>query len=170
MAMNPFLRAIDALNSHDVRYVIVGGFAGYMHGTRRITVDLDIVIDLSPDKARKSIEALLSSGFAARLPVDPLQFADEKTRESWINEKHMVVFSFFHPAHPGFILDVFVREPKPFGELEARSEVIELEGHKVRVCSIDDLIDLKRVAGRPQDLVDITTLETIKSLKKQGAQ
>ena len=54
VVMNPFLRAIEVLNRHAVRYVIVGGLAAYLHGTRRVTVDLDIVVDLRPEEARKA--------------------------------------------------------------------------------------------------------------------
>jgi hypothetical protein len=64
--MNPFLRAIDALNAVGARYVIVGGLAAYLHGTRRITVDLDLILDLQPEAAAKAVEALLSAGFQSR--------------------------------------------------------------------------------------------------------
>ena len=37
-----------------------------------------------------------------------------------------------------------------------------LEGRQYAVASIDDLIDMKRAAGRPQDLLDVQELEAIK--------
>jgi len=40
----------------------------------------------------------------------------------------------------------------------------------VRVAAIDDLIAMKRTAGRPQDLADIAELELISSLEKRDAR
>lgn len=51
---NPFLIAISALNSAGSRYVIVGGFAAFLHGTRRVTVDLDVIVYLEATQARKT--------------------------------------------------------------------------------------------------------------------
>jgi hypothetical protein len=161
--MNPFLRVIEALNKHDVRYVVVGGFAAYLHGSPRITVDLDLVVDLNPPQTRKAIGALLSIGMQARLPVDPYQFADQAIREAWIREKNMVVFSLFNAQTPGFILALFVREPKSFDLLYANRKVVEADGLVIPLCGIQDLIEMKIEAGRPKDLLDVETLKLIKS-------
>lgn len=161
---NPFLRVIDALNRHDVRYVIVGGFAAYLHGTRRLTIDLDLVVDLAPDAARNAIDALLSIGLSSRLPVEPHQFADPAHRAQWVREKHMTLFTMFDPATPGFVVDLFAESPKDFEALFASATTIELEGRSARICAIDDLIAMKLQAGRAQDLLDVESLREIKSL------
>jgi predicted nucleotidyltransferase len=57
--------------------------------------------------------------------------------------------------------------PIAFEQLWARSKIVVLSTTSVRVVSIRDLIALKSVAGRPQDLQDIEALEEI--LKRQGA-
>jgi hypothetical protein len=132
--MNPFLRVIEALNRHDVRYVVVGGFAAYLHGSRRVTVDLDLVVDLHPPETRKAIDALLSIGLQARLQVDPYDFAEPSIRERWIREKNMIMFSFIDPNAPGFILDLFVHEPKAFGDLYAQRKEITAEGLVIRMA------------------------------------
>ncbi len=163
--MNPFLRVIEALNQHQVRYVVVGGFAAYMHGSRRVTVDLDLIVDLTPSEARKAVEALLAAGLQARLPVNPVEFADSVKRQSWITEKQMVVFSFLDPQTPGFIVDLFVNMPMDFEGLYARKKMLSVENLQVPICGLEDLIALKRLAGRPQDLLDVETLRTIQSLQ-----
>ncbi len=162
--MNPFLRVIEALNKHEVRYVVVGGFAAYLHGSPRLTVDLDLVVDLDPPQTRKAIGALLSMGMQSRLPVDPYQFADKAIREAWIREKNMVVFSLFDATAPGFILDLFVREPKSFDLLYANRKVVEADGLVIPLCGIHDLIEMKILAGRPKDLLDVETLKLIESV------
>jgi predicted nucleotidyltransferase len=166
--VNPFLKAIDALNNSGARYVIVGGLAGYLHGTRRITVDLDLILDLRSQESLRAIDALLSAGFQSRLPVDPHQFADPLIRTGWIRDKNMVVFSLFHPELQGFIVDLFVDEPIPFESLYERSTELNFDGSKARVCAIDDLIDLKLKADRDKDRADVIMLRELKSMKEPG--
>ena len=55
--MIPFERIFRLLNEHDVRYVIIGGIAVILHGSPRLTADLDIAIDLEPVAARRAIKA-----------------------------------------------------------------------------------------------------------------
>ena len=165
--MNPFLLAVDALNRHHVRYVIVGGFAAVMHGADRATRDLDIFVDLTPSEARKAIEALLSIGLESRAPVDPYDFADPIQRQKWIEEKKALVFTMIDPKNPIFAVDLFVEPPMDAEELFNRSKLIQIKDHTLRVCSIDDLIAMKKRSGRPQDLLDVDVLREIKSLRNQ---
>jgi predicted nucleotidyltransferase len=156
-----------ALNDAGVRYVVVGGLAVVLHGHARLTVDVDLVVDLDEDQARKAIDALTRMGLRPRAPVNPSDFADPSIRESWIRDRGMQVFSLFDPANPMRVVDLFVEHPVPFRELWSRSEAFELQQTTVRVASIPDLIHLKRMAGRPLDLADIEQLESILEAKKR---
>ena len=73
----------------------------------------------------------------------------------------MRVFSMWDPANPMREVDLFVEHPIDFDELWNRSEIINLSHTVARIASIPDLIRLKRLAGRPQDLADIEALEII---------
>jgi hypothetical protein len=73
----------------------------------------------------------------------------------------MQVFSWYDPKNPMREVDVFVSHPIPFEDLWARSILFPLGALLVRVASIADLVQLKRLAGRPQDLTDIEALEEI---------
>ncbi len=161
--MNPFLRVIESLNRHGVRYVIVGGFAAVMHGHNRATRDLDIVVDLSPGEARKAIEALVGLEMKPRAPVDPFGFADEKERQRWLAEKGAVVFTMIDSLSPTFAVDLFVESPIEWETFHARAATMSAGGQTFRVCAIDDLIDMKTRTGRPQDLMDVQALHVIKS-------
>ncbi len=161
--MNPFLRVIEALNSHDVRYVIVGGFAAVMHGHDRATRDLDIFVDLQADHARKAIEALLSVGLQSRVPVDPFQFADPAQREKWRREKKALVFTMIDPQNAIFAVDLFVEPPMDSERLFGRAKSIRINDLMFKVCSLDDLIAMKTKSGRPQDLLDVKVLRQIQS-------
>lgn len=164
--MSQFIPIFRLLNDAEVRYIVVGGIATILHGYVRATADVDLVIDLHTKEAQKAIRTLSGYGFKPQAPVDPMQFADADQRARWVDEKNMEVFSLFHPQHPGLTVDLFARHPIPFESLWSRSIVMDLGGTRVRVCSIDDLIELKRLAGRSKDLVDIEKLSKIKSYGK----
>lgn len=164
--MSLFLPIFGLLNDADVRYVVVGGIATILHGYVRATSDIDLVIDLDPTEAEKAIRALTAHGFKPRAPVDPLQFADPAQRAKWLDEKGMQVFSMARPDSPGISVDLFARHPIPFDELWSRSTLAQLGGLMVRICSLQDLIELKRIAGRPRDLADIEQLSKISAYGK----
>jgi len=166
--MAVFEPLFKALNDGGVRYVVVGGLAVVLHGYPRMTVDVDLIVDLDEAEAMRAIDVLVATGLHARVPVDPRDFADRSVREGWIRNRGMQVFSMFDPSNPMRVVDLFVAHPVPFEELWSRSEEFELGGTTVRVASIPDLIHLKRLAGRPQDLADIEQLETILKAKKAG--
>jgi len=154
------------LNDAGVRYVVVGGLAVVLHGHARLTNDVDLIIDLEDVQAAGLIEALVSMGMQARLPVDPKDFAKQKIREIWVRDRGMQVFSMYDPSNPMRAVDIFANNPLPFKNLWARAEEFKLPNTTVRVASIPDLIYLKRLAGRPQDLADIEQLKAIQQAKE----
>lgn len=156
-----------ALNDADVRYVVVGGLAVVLHGHARLTVDVDLIVDLDEGQAAKVIEVLVAMGLRPRVPVEPGEFAKQAVRETWIRDRGMQVFSMYDPVNPMRIVDLFVTHPIPFDELWSRSQRFELQDTAVRVASIPDLVRLKRLSGRPQDLSDIEQLEAILEARRQ---
>ena len=157
-----FLPVFKQLNVADVRYVVVGGVATILHGYVRATTDIDLIVDLQIDEAEKAIEALSGEGYKPRIPVQAKEFADDNKRKQWIETKGMTVFSMFHPEQPGLSIDLFAQHPIPFDELWERSQVFDVDGTGIRVCSLDDLIRLKQLAGRNKDMDDIEKLLKIK--------
>lgn len=164
--MSQFIPIFRLLNDAEVRYIVVGGIATILHGYVRATADVDLVVDLHTKEAEKAIRILSGHGFKPQAPVDPMGFADSEQRARWVDEKGMEVFSLFHPDNPGLTVDLFARHPIPFETLWSRSIMMDLGDARVRVCSLDDLIELKRLAGRPKDLVDVDKLSRIKAYGK----
>lgn len=153
-----FEPVLKALNDAGVRYLIVGGVAVVLHGHLRTTGDLDLVVELGPDNLNRALDALERSGFQPRPPVPLRSFADPDTRKSWIETKNLQVFSLWHPDLTGFEVDLFVEEPFDFDEAWQRRITVELSGATAPLVSLDDLLDLKRAAGRPRDLEDVAVL------------
>jgi hypothetical protein len=154
-----------ALNENHVRYVVVGGLATVLHGFARLTADIDLIVDLAPDEARRAVTTLVGLGFRPRVPVEALDLADPEIRRKWIDEKGMRVLSFWDPAQPMRELDLFVEHPIDFELLWAHAEIVHVRGALVRIASIPDLIALKRLAGRAEDVIDIRALQEIQQRK-----
>ena len=77
----------------------------------------------------------------------------------------MQVFSFFKPDEALLSVDVFVGSSDEFEGLYERSETCRIGSCAVRIASIPDLIQLKRLANRARDREDIARLEEILRLK-----
>jgi predicted nucleotidyltransferase len=156
------------LQTTGVRYVVVGGVAVNLHGYQRFTKDIDLVIELVPDRALKALQALEAIGYKPNVPVKLADFADPIIREGWIRDKGMMVFQMYNDQ-TRMSIDIFVRYPLDFDELWNQGTKINLPGTSLRIASIDHLILMKRKASRPQDLLDVEQLEKIKRfLDEQG--
>lgn len=147
-----------ALFAAGVRYVVVGGTAVVLQGHARMTIDLDLVVDLAADQALAAVQALQSLGLRPRLPVAAEQFADAGIRREWVEHRNLRVFSFYDPNSALRDVDLFAEEPLPFEELYGDSVVMQLAGAPVRVASRPHLITMKIAAGRPVDLQDVEAL------------
>ena len=163
--MSLFLPIIDAFNRGKVAYVVVGGLAVVLHGHARLTADIDLVIGLDEANASRAVGIVSGLGYKPRAPVDPKGFADSKQRALWIKDKGLTVFSFYKKDNPMIGIDFFVDYPMDFKGLLSRSVIKDLGKIPVRICSIEDLIQMKREAGRPKDLEDVRALEMIRNEK-----
>ena len=161
--VSPIETVLAALNDAEVRYLVVGGVAVVLHGHLRTTADLDLVVQLRPDNARRAVEALDRLGFRPRPHVRALDFADEAIRRRWILERGLTVLSFWSPKHPGLEVDLFASEPFDFDAVHKRGIRLSLDTTETTIPSIDDLIALKRKVDRPRDREDIAALEALKA-------
>lgn len=167
-------RSVDAIlksmNSRRVRYLIVGGLAVNAHGVLRLTLDLDLVVQLEPVNIRNAFAALATLGYRPTVPVTVDGFADRKTREGWIRDKGMMVLQFFSDAHRETTVDVFVKEPFGFATEYKKALVRPLTSkQKVRFVSLPTLLKMKQVAGRTRDLADIEDLKGRKRARETKA-
>ncbi len=162
--MLPLESLFRELNDRGGRYIVVGGLAVVLHGHLRATGDIDLVVDLAAGQVARTLAALEGAGFQPYLPVPASDYADPAKRDAWVRDKGMLVFS-LRPTSGVPMVDLFLEHPIPFEQMWDRSLVVMLRGVPVRIASIDDLIDLKRQAGRPEDLTDAQALTAIKQLR-----
>lgn len=151
--------AFQALADEEVRYLVVGGLAVNVHGLRRLTQGLDILIQLVAQNVERVFKALQRVGFRPNVPVTADQRGNPRIREAWIRDKGMQVLNFFSAAHPATPVDVFVSEPFAFDEEFGRSVVKPLNGIEVRVVSLETLVKMKESVGRAQDRIDVENLK-----------
>ncbi|MEO7723839.1 MAG: hypothetical protein ABIU29_03995 [Chthoniobacterales bacterium] len=162
---------LDALNTAEVRALVVGGLAVNAHGYLRFTKDADLAVDLVPENTERAFRAFATLGYQPRVPITASQFADPALRDRWIREKGMKVLQFYSDAHRETPIDVFVIEPFDFEEeyQSALSGTVELPDRQpvvARYVAIPALIAMKQAVGRPQDLDDIQHLRWIQEEKE----
>ena len=149
-------KVVNTLDSHHVPYMLVGGYAVALHGAVRGTVDIDVAVPLSKQAYVKAEQALRNIGLVPRLPVTAEEIFD--SRESYINDKNLVDWSFYNPDNPLEMVDIIVTEDAR----ALKSTTKTSGGVEIKIVAIDDLIRLKQAAGREQDLEDIKALRKLK--------
>lgn len=155
---------LDTLVDYDVAFVVVGGYAVAAHGFVRATKDVDICPDPDPDNLRRLAEAL------AELDAEPIgleEFAGEFDLEpdleglqaggNWTLEtKHGRLDVMQHIEGLG-------SDGGGWHELAAHAVTRKFLGHECLFCSYEDLIKMKRAAGRPQDAIDVRSLKAARA-------
>jgi len=149
------------LQKKKVDYMVVGGVALVLQGAVRMTADLDLMVALNEKNLTVFVEAMNEMGFKPKAPVPSEAFISVHNRETWLHDKGMLMFSFYHPGEMVSLVDVFVHEPIPYDEMRERRDFKVVDDFSIPVASIPDLIRLKRISGRPQDIEDIKALEAL---------
>ena len=167
LKLSTLKKIFSALEKAGVRYLVAGGVAVVVHGHPRMTMDLDLVVQLKNHNINTAFKALGGLGYKPSVPISPVDFADAVKRESWVKEKGMRVLNLFSDLYPETQLDIFVTEPFDFDREYEKALHAELEpGLIVRIISIPTLISMKKQAGRNLDHEDVRQLEQI--LRKNG--
>ena len=145
MLSKDFKEFIELLNEHEVRYLVVGGYAVAFHGYPRYTKDLDVWIELSPENADKIIKALEKFGFGS-MGLKPKDFLESE--------------QIIQLGYPPNRIDIMtaLKKIKFVDCYNARVEVV-IKGSKINFIDLENLKLNKRATGRPQDLADAENLE-----------
>ena len=137
---------LRSLNAHNVDYVIIGATAFPIHGYARATLDIDIFIRPESENAKLTLRALQDFGY----DVSDLTEEDLLTKKVLIRQ--YLVETDIHPFVRGITFD----------QVRAHRVPGKYGNQKVHYASLDDLIAMKRAAGRGKDLEDLKALEKLK--------
>lgn len=145
-----------ALAEHDVEYVTIGGIAIQAHGGQRLTQDLDIAVSASTANFARLASALLDldarilgpEGQRSRsVPAAQLLASSDQWH---LITLHGPLDILTLPAHLG-----------SFADLRLRAHEVPLGDLAIPIAHREDLLRMKRAAGRPQDLADVRLLESL---------
>lgn len=150
---------LEALQRHRVRFVVIGGVAGNAHGSATATLDLDVCYA----RESKNLEALaaalqdLKATLRGAEPGLPFRL-DAPTIRSGLNFTFSTVAGDFDclGEASGYTFEI----------LAPNAEAMVLGGREVLVASLDDLIRMKRAAGRLKDLVEIENLSKLREVRE----
>lgn len=139
-----FLEFIGLLESNQVKYLIVGGYAVGLHGFPRYTGDIDFFVALDPDNAVKLVDVFQQFGFGE---------IGLKT-EDFLNEKFVIEIG----REPRKIQVLTGIDGVTFGDCYSRKIEVEAGGSLMKFISKGDLIRNKIASARPKDLLDVQEL------------
>ncbi len=140
-----FVEFLKLCNKHQVQYLVIGGYAVSIHGYPRATKDLDVCIKISDHNAEKMVEVLNEFGFGSlKLAKEDFlkndfitQLGHEPVRIDILNDLNGVTFD---------------------EAWEKRKEIL-YEDVLVNFIGYNDLLKVKAVSGRVQDIADIKKLK-----------
>jgi len=162
--MNIFEKIFKALNDGGVDYLVIGGVAVNLYGYLRTTGDLDIVLFLNEENLNRTTVVMKKLGYTERLPIHIQELQNEEFARKMMKERNLMAFTYMPEGNNPLIIDVVIDESLRFKELADRSVVKDVGGVNVPIISIDDLIEIKRKAGRPKDMEDLRWLIKSKEL------
>jgi predicted nucleotidyltransferase len=145
--LNDFAAALRDLNDAGIRYVIVGGLAVIRHGAVRATKDVDAAVAMDEDNLSR-LTALVEHWGATNPDGTPLRTTE---------------------LRPGGVLalrtsaclvDILSEQllPAPFADVLDRADVKRIDGVDAPICSLADLVAMKRATGRGADALDLERL------------
>lgn len=154
------LEILRRLTARGVDFVVIGGLAAIAHGATRVTEDLDITYATDDANLEALGEALLGLGAALRgAPPDVPFVPDARTL------RQVEVLTLETAAGD---LDLLARPSgaPAYTQLRAHSVRMNVGDVWVAIANVDDLIGMKRAAGRDKDLLDVAELEAVKRLRR----
>jgi predicted nucleotidyltransferase len=159
--MNDFERTLKILSDAGVRFVVVGDLATAAYGCTHVTYLLEVCYDATPDNIERLAQALEPYHPRLRGVPDDLPFCfDTTTIGNGMN----------------FTLTTDLGDIDLFGEVigiggykdvKALSITVVLLGFQCAVLSLEGLIQSKRAAARPKDLLVLPEIEALREIGTQ---
>jgi hypothetical protein len=155
-----FIGLLGRLMREGVDFVIVGGFAGTFYGCTLVTQDVDICLDFSPAN-------LLNLQKAIR-DLHPVHRITPRRQKLELTEKNCWQFKNLYLDTDLGRLDCLskIQGVGDYQKVKETSVALETEGIRLRVLTLDALIESKKAMNRPRDRQAILELEVIKKLKR----
>lgn len=141
-----FREFIRYLNTHEVEYILVGGYSVIIHGYNRTTGDMDVWVNQTKENFYKLAKACSNFGL----------MTDDLTEENFLRNDDIDVFTF---GRPPVAIDIMKKvKGLDFDEVYKFANMVDVEGLRVRLIHLNHLIQAKKASNRPKDQDDIIHL------------
>ena len=154
---------LEVLRRHEVRFVLIGGFAAVTHGSPIPTEDVDITPDRSQENLARLSAALRDMGARVRADgvEDGLPFSHDATSLAAVGVWNLVT------PFGDFDISFVPTGTRGFGDLDGDAEAMDIGGVPTRVASLADIIRSKQAANRPKDQRVLPVLREILASRYQ---
>jgi len=145
-----FEKLLVLLADGGIRFIVVGGVAVTLHGYVRLTEDVDLLLERSPDNLQQLLTTLsgYGEGFARELTLE--DFEDEEGAIRIVEESEMSQ------------IDLFIRmSGQHYEDLLSDAETLLLQGRRIQYASKTALIRLKQSSVREKDRIDVAALKRL---------
>lgn len=139
-----FKEFLKLLNEHEVRYLLIGGYAVGYHGYARATEDMDIWVAVQPENANKIVNVLKDFGFAS----------PDLSAALFLQEGKIIRMGL-----PPIRLEITTSiSGVMFDECYEKRVLDEIDGIDVSLIDLQNLKKNKKASGRAKDLADLENL------------
>lgn len=159
--MTDFRGLLEALVVAEVEFILVGGVAATIHGSARLTFDVDVVYRRTPENLRRLVDSLA--------PHQPyLRGAPPGLPFQWDTETLRRGLNFTLTTALGS-LDLIgdITGGGGYDDLLPHSREVRVFDLDCRCLGLDKLIEVKRAAGRPKDLDAVAELEALREEREE---
>ncbi len=142
--LNQLLDVFSSFQKYQVKYLVIGGIASVLYGVPRATFDLNVLIEATPDNAKRLLDALEEAHLGTASLTSPKELLAHEI--TVFNDQVRIDVQTFTPGIK-------------FENAWENRNTIEYQGRNFFVVSKEDLIASKRAAGREKNLEDVRLLE-----------
>ena len=161
-----------ALTDAEVEFIVGGGVAAVLHGVERVTLDIDLALDMEPANVEKFLQVMRKLRLQPRVPVPARDLMSREAVGRMIAEKGAMVFSFVDFARPLRHVDIVLQDNLSFEELSTGARKIVIEHRAIKIMGIGKLLETKRAITplRDKDLIDIKQLEKLQGQSEKSKE
>jgi hypothetical protein len=141
---------VDAFDTGGIEYALCGGLALGVHGYPRATMDIDVLV--RNERLTDALDVVRAVGFD--VPAKKMVFGASSGAQREIQR-----VSKLDPKTGDLMSLDLILVGTEFEDVWAGRSAFEIHGRRLIVVSRDGLATMKRIAGRPQDLVDLANLQ-----------
>lgn len=141
-----FTEILPQLEQKQIRYAVIGGLAVNIYTQVRATKDIDFLVH--EDDLVKACDAVESLGYIPKDSTIPFPKAGLELKR--LLKKVDGEF---------LILDFLIAKTEIMKLMLSNSLEVNFSFGKLKVITKSDLVQMKKISGRPQDLVDVDNLE-----------